>query len=156
MAFSTAGFQPQHETYLEVGKEYRTRIRSAEIKQSVDNGQIVDQLVISLDVSGVKSPVPNSLRFKSRPTQPGKSQDAWDRRWTRFKEIFGIEMNNEQFASWSGKIGELIVSEFRGAAFFDFPRVYAQPLPPVVKELAATVGPAPEASDGTFNEDIPF
>lgn len=150
MAFTTAGFAPQHETYLEIGKEYKTRIRSAEIRQSVDQGQIVDQLVVSLDVSGVKSPVPNSLRFKSRPAQPGKSQDAWDRKWTRFKEVFNIEMLNDNFPSWAGKIGTLTVSEFRGSPFFNFPKVYASPAP------ASAPVPPPDPADGTFNEDIPF
>lgn len=150
MAFSTQGFQPQHETYLEKGKEYRTRIRSAEVKQSVDNGQIVDQLVISLEVSGIKSPVPNSLRFKSRPAQPGRSQDAWDRRWTRFKEVFGIEMNNENFSSWPGKIASLIVNEYRGASFFDFPKAYATDPEQTVE------APGNNPNDGTFKEDIPF
>ena len=154
MAFTTAGFAPQHETYLEIGKEYKTRIRSAEIRQSVDQGQIVDQLVVSLDVSGVKSPVPNSLRFKSRPAQPGKSQDAWDRRWTRFKEVFNIGMLDDNFPSWAGKIGELTVSEFRGSPFFDFPKVYASPAP--VPAPASAPVPPPDPADGTFNEDIPF
>lgn len=150
MAFTTAGFAPQHETYLEIGKEYKTKIRSAEIRQSVDQGQIVDQLVVSLDVSGVRNPVPNSVRFKSRPVQPGKSQDAWDKRWTRFKEVYGIQMNDENFASWAGKIGNLTVREFRGASFFDFPKVYASPAP------APAPVPPPDPADETFDEDIPF
>lgn len=180
MAFSTNGFTPVSVEYLTKGQKYRVRINGAQVKQFVDQGQIIEKLEITLDVQGVKLPRPNSMNFKSRPlTNEKNAQDKWDERWTRFKEIFGIDLYDDNFSGWVGKIGELEVDEFKGTPFFCLPKKQAgsqqtsapaqmaQPQPQAQAMQRQAFQPAPQQSqqfptatqavnnDG-FVEDIPF
>lgn len=126
MAWSSNGFAPVSEEYLTVGEFYKVKIQKAEVRQIVEMGEIKEKLFFTLAVSGVRAPVPNSIKFGSRPsTNEKNAQTNWDKKWTRFKEVFGIALNDENFASWVGKVGELTVGSYKGQPFFELPKKMA-------------------------------
>lgn len=155
MAFTANGFQPVSVDYLTVGEKYKVRIRDVRAIQVAEGGEVVDKLAIDFDVSGIRNPRPSGMSFKSRPlTNEKNAQVRWDEKWTRFKEIFGIPLNDENYNGWVGKIGWLEVSSFRDAPFFQLPKKEAGAA--AVQQPAQGAQQQPVADLTKFPEDIPF
>lgn len=160
MAFTTSGFQPVSVEYLKVGQKYTVRIRDVRPVQVAENGAVVDKLVIDFDVKNVRSPRPSSMNFKSRPlTNEKNAQTKWDEKWTRFKEIFGIPLGDENYNGWVGKVGILEVGSFRDTPFFQLTKKEEG----AVQQQQAHFEPVPQMQNAqqasnlnTFPEDIPF